>query len=53
MIADLAYTSKSIYTSNQVKFKPIYLFGLRAITSYTKKPLSFLLISQLTKLTFK
>ena len=28
MILDLAYTSKSFYISNKVKFKPIYLLSL-------------------------
>ena len=37
MISDLTYTSKNLYTSNQIKSKPIYLLlGLGAISLYTK-----------------
>ena len=43
MIPNLAYTSKSLYISNYVKSKPIYLLGLRAIDLHTEK---FLLFSQ-------
>ncbi len=37
MILILAYTSKSFYTSNQVRFRPMYLLlGLSATNLYTK-----------------
>ena len=36
MILNLAYTSKNIYISNQIKFELIYLLDLGAIGLYTK-----------------
>ena len=43
MIPDLAYTSKSLYTSNQIDSRPTYLSGLGTISLPTKKPLLFYL----------
>ena len=34
MISNLVYISKDLYISNQVRSRPIYLFGLRAIALY-------------------
>ncbi len=36
MIPDLAYTSRDIYVSNQVRSKPTYLSGLGIISLYTR-----------------
>ncbi len=37
MIPDLVYTSKGLYTSNQVKSKSTYSLGLEATSLYTRK----------------
>ncbi len=36
MILDLAYTSKSLYTSNLIRFRFIYLLDLGAISLNTR-----------------
>ena len=36
MILDLVYSSRDFYLSNQVRSKPLYLFGLKAIGQHTR-----------------
>lgn len=36
MNSDLIYISKNLYTSNQVRFRPIYLLSLNITGLYTK-----------------
>ncbi len=40
MILDLAYISKGLYVSNQVRSRSTYLLGLRATSLDTRRPLS-------------